>query len=144
MTLSQYYFSALVFTRILNTKQPKRMCVCAVLAKFLTLARFSNTLPNLLTPTALVHFPHTRPLPSRPPTLAHPVSFPMQRSEVATQSQQLTALVSTAAPDDKKKRTFETGATESPQDPDVNDRMYVYSRALVARNVTNVVLQSRA
>jgi len=68
----------------------------------------------------------------------------MQRSEVATQSQQLAALAFTAAPEAKNKRTFETGATKSPQDPDVNDRMYVYSRALVARNVTNVVLQYRA
>ncbi|KAI4701706.1 hypothetical protein J4E81_003446 [Alternaria sp. BMP 2799] len=54
----------------------------------------------------------------------------MQRSEVATQSQQLAALASTAAPDDKKKRTFETGATKSPQDPEVNDR-------ITARNAAN-------
>jgi len=64
----------------------------------------------------------------------------MQRPEVATQSRQSAALASTAAPGDKKKRTFETGATEAFQDSDPNDRIYDYSRGLVARNVTNVVL----
>ncbi|KAI4706344.1 hypothetical protein J4E89_009078 [Alternaria sp. Ai002NY15] len=53
----------------------------------------------------------------------------MQRSEVATQSQQLAALASTAAPEAKNKRTFETGATESPQDPDVNDRITALNAA---------------